>query len=294
VRLLVDGPEERPNKSIRTGPEVQAVSRWTPPTGTLGRICAEAAARCEALRGRRAELERLAETTPAGPSLRAALEGAPAVAVIAEIKRASPSRGAIRLEIDAAAQARAYQEGGAAAISVLTEPLHFAGRPADLTTVRAAVSLPALKKDFHVAPVQLLEARALGASAALLIARAVSPRVLRELVDEATRLGIEPLVEVRDLSELERALEAGASLIGVNNRDLETLVIDSSTVERIVPRVPPTCVAIAESGMREAPDVERAARAGADAVLVGSAFALDADPAAAVRRLTGVGRHPRG
>jgi indole-3-glycerol phosphate synthase len=272
---------------------VQAFLRWTPPGGTLGTICHEAEARAAALEARSDELEREAASAAAGPSLATALRGAE-LKLIAEVKRRSPSKGAIAPALDAPSQARAYLAGGAAAISVLTEPAHFAGSTSDFRAVRAAVDVPALKKDFHVRPIQLVEARALGASAALLIARALSPERLREMTDTARRLALEVLVEVRDESELERALECGATMIGVNNRDLETLVIDPSTAERIIPRIPHALIAVAESGVSTREDVERYACCGADAVLVGSSISAAAAPVEATRALAGVPRRSRG
>jgi indole-3-glycerol phosphate synthase len=210
------------------------------------------------------------------------------VGVIAEVKRKSPSKGAIRLGINAVDQACAYEEGGAAAISVLTEPSYFGGSDDDLVAVSKAVKIPALKKDFHVDIVQLYQARALGASAALLIARALSPEKLGEMLRVAEEIELETIVEVRDERELERALEHGARIVGVNNRNLETLVIDDTTAERIVPQIPASCVAIAESGMSTSNDVLRAAAFGADAVLVGSAISASDDPRAAVASLAGI------
>jgi len=272
---------------------VQAFLRWTPPGGTLGTICHEAEARAEALQRRAAELEEQAARATGGPSLEAALR-ADAVAVIAEVKRRSPSKGSIAPALDAPAQARAYVNGGAAAISVLTEPDHFGGSPSDLVGVLGAVKVPVLKKDFHVRPIQLVEARALGASAALLIARALAPDRLREMMEVARGLGLEVLVEVRDEAELERALECGATMVGVNNRDLETLVIDAATAERLVPRIPADLVAIAESGVATRADVERYAACGADAVLVGSSISASPDPVRATGSLAGVPRRARG
>jgi indole-3-glycerol phosphate synthase len=271
---------------------VQAFLRWTPPGGTLGTICRESEARAARLALRSADLERLARATPAAPSLAAALMGTH-VAVIAEVKRRSPSKGAIAPGLDAVAQARAYAEGGAVAISVLTEPDHFSGSLEDLVAVRAAVGVPALKKDFHVRPIQLVEARGAGASAALLIARALDPDRLREMVEVGRALGLELLIEIREEGELDRALEAGATMIGVNNRDLESLVIDPTTAERLVPRIPSSIVAIAESGMKTRADVERYAACGADAVLVGSSISGAADPSAATRTLAAVPRSRR-
>src|SRR5262249_33561054 len=153
------------------------------------------------------------------------------VQVIAEVKRRSPTKGWINPDLGAAGQARAYAIGGAAAISVLTEPAHFGGTNEDLQAVRAAVQVSVLKQDFHVHPIQLAEARALGASAALLIARALSPDELTRMSDAARELRLEVLVEVRDEDELQRALDAGATVVGINNRNLETLVIDPATSE---------------------------------------------------------------
>jgi indole-3-glycerol phosphate synthase/phosphoribosylanthranilate isomerase len=264
---------------------VQASLHWTTPTGTLGRLIATARERVAALRERRAEL-RIAATAQVRrtPSMVAALRaGRPAI--IAEIKRSSHSKGAINPGIDAAAQARAYAAGGARALSVLTEPSEFGGAPSDLLDAAAACDLPILKKDFHVDPVQMLEARALGASAALLIARALSPDALREMAAAAAEQGIEVLVEVRDEAELARALELDAAMIGVNNRNLETLEIDPLTSARIIPLIPPSRVRIAESGIATPGDVTAALHWGADAVLVGSSISRAADPVAAVRAL---------
>jgi indole-3-glycerol phosphate synthase len=192
--------------------------------------------------------------------------------------------------MDVERQLRAYEAGGAAAISVLTEPQRFGGSNADLTLARGCVKLPLLKKDFHVDVVQILEARALGASAALVIARAVRPDRLKELVQAGRDAGIEILVEVRDERELELALALDAKLIGVNNRNLETLEIDPETSTRLLPLIPGSIVAIAESGVRSMADVVRAASAGADAVLVGSELSKSADPENALRALVDVPR----
>lgn len=271
---------------------MQAFSQWVPPGGTLGRILAEARERVDGLRNRAPELAARAAAAPVPPSMAAALR-APHVAVVAEVKRSSPSKGAIRPGLDAADQARAYERGGARAVSVLTEPRHFGGTAEDLVAVRAAIPLPALRKDFHVDPLQLVEARALGASAALLIARALDPDTLRAMADAAHDLGLEVLVEVRDEWELERAVSTGARMIGVNNRNLETLAIDLEATDRLVPLIPADRIAIAESGFVTPEDVGRASQAGADAVLVGSSISAAADPAAATRALAGVPRRSR-
>jgi indole-3-glycerol phosphate synthase len=272
---------------------VQARTGWTPPGGTLGRIVGEAAARIALLERRGSDLENEAEETLPGPSLERALRG-DTVAVLAEVKRRSPSKGAIAESLDAVAQARAYEAGGASALSILTEPAHFGGSVMDLVAVRAELALPVVKKDFHVAPIQLLEARALGASAALLIVRALSPAQLAAMMTAGRDLGLELLVEVRDEAELERALAAGATMIGVNNRDLETLEIDPATAERLIPLVPRGLIAVAESGVRTAADVERYAACGADAVLVGSSLSASGDPISATRAIAAVPRRARG
>jgi indole-3-glycerol phosphate synthase len=262
---------------------------WTPPSGTLGTILAETRRRVDSLRGRSAELGRLAGALRPPPVFRDALTRDD-VAVIAEIKRRSPSKGAINERIDAGEQARAYEKGGAAAISVLTEPAHFGGSVNDLDTVRSATSIPLLKKDFHVDTVQLLEARAHGASAVLLIARALPPADLARLLRDAERLLLDALVEVRTEDELKSALDAGATLIGVNNRNLETLEMDDAASEKLLPLIPRSAVAVFESGVRSRDDVARASRWGADAVLVGSTLSSAPEPREAVRSLSGVPR----
>lgn len=268
---------------------MQASPAWTPPTGTLGDIVAEASGRATALRPLESELTRSASVVPAAPSFAGALTGS-TIALIAEVKRRSPSKGWIKATISATDQAQAYEAGGAAAISILTEPVHFGGSNEDLIAVRQAVGLPVLKKDFHIDPIQLLEAKALGASAALLIARALSPDALRRMTKFARELPLEVLVEVRDEDELVRAIDAGATVIGINNRNLETLAIDPGTAQRLLGLVPPAIIAVAESGVSGREDVERMARSGADAVLVGSVLSAADDPTAAVRALTNVRR----
>jgi len=210
--------------------------------------------------------------------------------VIAEVKRSSPSKGVINPTLDVPRQVVAYQAGGAAAISVLTEPTRFGGSNEDLSVARSAVRIPILRKDFHVETVQIVEARSIGASAALVIARAVPPARLKELMAAGNDAGIEILVEVRDERELDLALSFGARLIGVNNRNLETLEIDLETSLRLLPLIPRDVVAIAESGVRSATDVEQLARAGADAVLVGTELSTSSDPEAVVRSLIGIQR----
>ncbi len=235
---------------------------------------------------------RVGELPPA-PPLSAALGGG-AVAVIAEVKRRSPSKGSINEGIRAADRARAYEAGGAAAISVLTEPTRFGGTLDDLAHVRAAVKLPILRKDFISTEAQLLEARASGASAALLIARGLASALLADLAARAREIGLEVLVEVRDEAELADAIAIPDAVIGVNARDLETLEVEAEVTARLIPTVPRGRIVVHESGVSDRADVERAASAGADAVLVGSLLSRAADAAEVVRSLTGVSRRPRG
>jgi indole-3-glycerol phosphate synthase len=272
---------------------VQAIPTWAPPSGTLGQIVAEAAARVDELKRRSRDLEAAAERARDTPSMARALRRSD-VAVLAEIKRRSPSRGPIKPDLAPVLQAEEYVAGGAAGISILTEPRHFGGSADDLRVVRGHVSVPLLKKDFHIDPVQLLEARALGASAVLLIARALEPRNLNALFAEARALRLEVVAEVRTEAELDLVLSAGAEIVGVNSRDLETLAVDFAVPERLIPRIPSALVAVVESGVTSRRDVERVAAWGADAVLVGSALSAAADPRAAVAELTGVHRASRG
>jgi indole-3-glycerol phosphate synthase len=279
-----------PNSYVsRRSTEAQALSGWIPPTGTLGELTDEARLRAAALTPRAAELSRSIERLSRPPGFAGVLRGAQ-IAVIAEVKRSSPSKGEINTDLDVEKQVRAYNDGGAAAISILTEPRRFGGSNEDLERARTAVSIPLLKKDFHVEVVQIIEARILGASAALVIARAVPPSRLKELIKAGDDVGIEILVEVRDAGELDLALSLDARLIGVNNRNLETLEIDAETSLRILPLIPRDVVAVAESGVKTVADVIRVAAAGADAVLVGSELSGSPDPKAAVRALTGVAR----
>ena len=273
---------------------MQAPTLWNPPGGTLGRIVDETRERVAALRSRRAAIESAAHAALPAPSFLAALAAGSDVSVVAEVKRRSPSKGAINATINAATRARAYEDGGARAISVLTESAHFGGSPDDLEKIRAVVGIPLLKKDFHIDILQVFEARALGASAILLIARALAPAALGELAAASREAGIEPLIEIRDERELEQALTAGARVVGVNSRNLETLETDPTVCERLIPLIPGDCLTVFESGVRNRSDVETAARVGSTAVLVGSALSTAASPADAVRALTGVPRVPRG
>ncbi len=261
-------------------------------SGTLGAILAETEARLKGRSGERAEWERRAARAKAPPRFAARLAKAE-VAVIAEVKRRSPSAGAIREGADAVTLARSYAEAGASAVSVLTEEARFGGSLEDLMRVAREVALPVLRKDFIIDPLQVYEARAAGASAILLIVRALSAERLSELARLASEIGLDALVEVHGRHELARALAVHPPAVGVNARDLETLAMDAAQAEKLLPAVPQGTVAVAESGLATRADVERAARAGADAVLVGSAAAGAADPGAVIRAMVGVERRGR-
>lgn len=215
------------------------------------------------------------------------------VSLIAEVKRASPSKGPIAPDLVAPEQARAYLEGGAAAVSVLTEPDRFAGSLGDLADV-AALGVPALRKDFVVDPYQIWEARAAGAAAVLLIVAALREDELAALHREAERAGMDVLVEVHDAAEVEVAMAAGATIVGVNARDLRTFELDRDGFGRLRSLLPDGVVAVSESGVRDAADVRRAADEGADAVLVGETLVRAADPRAAAAELVAAGREHLG
>jgi indole-3-glycerol phosphate synthase len=217
---------------------------------------------------------------------------APGVGVIAEVKRASPSKGALAEIADPAELAREYAAGGARCVSVLTENRWFGGSLADLTAVRAAVKCPLLRKDFVVSSYQVHEARAHGADIVLLIVAALDQNTLMGLLERVESLGMTALVEVHTEEEADRALEAGAQVIGVNARDLRTLEVDRSVFERIAPGLPSSVVKIAESGVRGPHDLIRYASAGADAVLVGEGLVTQKSPREAVAELVNAGNHP--
>jgi len=245
------------------------------------------------LRAQARELERRAAAAPEPRPFARALPGRD-VGVIAEVKRRSPSAGAIRADLDPVAHARAYTQGGAVAISVLTDELHFGGSLDDLARVASAVPVPVLRKDFILDELQLYEARAAGASAVLLIVRALASDGLRTLARAARDQGLGVLVEVHSAGELELALGVNPTAVGVNSRDLATFAVDLGRAERLVALVPGGVPVVAESGIATRADVERMAAAGADLVLVGTSVAGTADPEAAVRGLTGVRRQGRG
>jgi indole-3-glycerol phosphate synthase len=228
----------------------------------------------------------LAGAMPPKRDVVAALLGWPADkrAIISEIKRRSPSKGDLALDLDPASLAREYEEAGAFAISVLVEPDFFGGSLADLDAARSATECFVLYKDFVVDPYQLFEARAHGADMALLIAALLGSE-LKHYVELATEAGVEPLVEVHDEAELALALESGAKLVGVNNRNLKTFVTDLAVGERLIPRMPPGVVAVAESGMNTVADLDRLEAAGARAFLIGEALVTSGKPLQKLRKL---------
>lgn len=245
-------------------------------------------------RQRSVTLDRLKDMAGRAPSpvdAMAALKGQD-VAVIAEVKRASPSKGAMAAIADPAALAADYEAGGARVISVLTEPRRFAGSLDDLAAVREAVQVPVLRKDFVVSSYQLWEARAYGADMVLLIVAALEQNALVSLVERALSIGLVPLVEVHTSGELDRAVEAGAKVIGVNARNLATLEVDRGVFARIAPRIPDGIIKIAESGIRGPHDLLAYAAAGANAVLVGESLVTGKDPRSAVADLVTAGSHP--
>jgi indole-3-glycerol phosphate synthase len=240
------------------------------------------------------ELRRAAEAAPPARDFAGALRREGEVAVIPEIKRASPSAGVLDADLDVPCRARAYEQAGAAAISVVTDARFFQGQAGWVRQVRDAVGLPVLRKDFVIAPAQVLESRALGADAVLLIAAALDDTDLTALLALTREVGMEALVEVHDEAQAARAVAAGADAIGINNRDLRTFQVDVGITERLVPLIPEGMLIVSESGVESPRDVRRVGAAGADAVLVGTALMRQANPGPLLRSLAGIpkGRRP--
>lgn len=247
-----------------------------------------------AIRQAAASLDRLKERVQhIGPAIDPMpIFNGPGVSVIAEVKRSSPSKGVLADIADPAALAAEYEAGGAAAISVLTEGRRFGGSLDDLVRVRLAVDIPVLRKDFIVSAYQLFEARAAGADLALLIVAALTDIELVGLIERAQSIGLTPLIEVHNSEEVSRAVNAGARIIGVNARNLQTLEVDLATFARLAPEIPEGIIRIAESGVRGPHDVIDLARAGADVVLVGEALVTGRDPRSGVADLVAAGAHP--
>jgi indole-3-glycerol phosphate synthase len=239
-----------------------------------------------------AELRSAARDLPPTRNFWEALAAPGPIKLIAEVKKASPSKGIIREDFDPVAIARIYEEHGASCISVLTDEPYFQGRLEYLGAIREAVSLPLLRKDFLLDPYQLWEARVAGADAVLLIAECLDDCRLRGLHNQALELGLTPLVEFYDPENLPRVLEAGAKLIGINNRDLRTFVTDLEHTVRLRPRIPEECLVVGESGIYRRTDVERLEQAGVNAILVGESLMASADIGAAVDRLLTSGGSP--
>jgi indole-3-glycerol phosphate synthase len=245
----------------------------------------------EDLARRRKPLSQIHEQMSQAPSAldaHAALLGEQ-MKVIAEVKRSSPSKGELSTIADPASLAEQYQEAGASVISVLTEERRFKGTLADLAAVRARVTIPILRKDFMVDEYQFFEARAYGADVVLLIVAALSKSQLRDFYDVATELGMASLIEVHTADELERALEISPQIVGVNSRNLKTLEVNQEAFADLIPRIPPSLIRVAESGIASRADVEFAQNAGANAILVGEALVTSGDPKLAMRRLLGQG-----
>jgi indole-3-glycerol phosphate synthase len=257
---------------------------------TLARIVNDKRLHVAAARGRRpqAELEHAAKGMEAPRGFARALKAVVAegrYGLIAEIKKASPSKGLIRSDFDPSSLARAYERGGATCLSVLTDEPYFQGKDEFLTQARGTTRLPALRKDFMIDPYQVFEARALGADCILLIMACLDDQLAAELARLAHRLAMDVLVEVHDGDELERALEIDSDLIGVNNRNLKTLAVDLATTEQLAPKVPKDRVLVAESGLGSPADLARMARAGASTFLIGESFMRKPDVETAVRQM---------
>lgn len=232
----------------------------------------------------------IADTTglPPARGFRAALAAVDHLAVISEIKRRSPSKGDLNAGLDPAALAATYERGGASCLSVLTDEEFFGGSIADLRAARAACSLPVVRKDFTVCAHDVVDARLMGADCVLLIAAALAPSHLAELHELATAIGLDVLVEIHDETELGHALEANATLVGVNQRDLVTFEVDHARAVRMAAVIPDQCVKVAESGVRGGDDARSLEAAGYHAVLVGETLVTSDDPAVAIRELIGL------
>ncbi|TRW14316.1 indole-3-glycerol phosphate synthase TrpC [Glacieibacterium frigidum] len=258
-------------------------------TDLLTRICADTRAEVDRRKALRsiADLDRAAAAQSAPRGFRAALDAAPGFALIAEVKKASPSKGVIRADFDPAAHARAYQAGGAACLSVLTDAPYFQGHEDYLVAARAACTLPVLRKDFMLDPWQVAEARAIGADAILIIVAALDDGAMAEIEAAAIERGMDVLVEVHDAAELERALQLKSRLIGVNNRNLRDFSVDFARTYELVGRAPPGCTFVAESGLTGHADLAAMAEHGVRCFLVGETLMRAPDVEAATRELLG-------
>jgi indole-3-glycerol phosphate synthase len=251
----------------------------------LDRILAAHRAAADADTRRLDDLVGRAREVPPPRGFTAALQRTDGLAVIAEVKRRSPSKGDLAPDLVPSVVAKAYEAGGASCLSVLTDAEFFGGSPDDLAEARTAVELPVLRKDFTVCDEDVADARVMGADAVLLIVAALDDTELRRFLELAADLGLDALVETHDEPEVERALRAGATLIGVNQRDLVTFQVDTDRAVRVAAAIPDDVVKVAESGVRDGDDARRLADAGYDAVLVGESLVTSGDPAAGVRAL---------
>jgi indole-3-glycerol phosphate synthase len=287
------GPNKYRNQDTRTLTETQVNSSLQSSDrregrDILARIVETKLEEISLLEGRRRELRDLAENAPTPHSFFDALTRPDTVALIAEVKRRSPGAGEIRPELDPVTLAKEYEEGGASALSVLTDRDYFGGTLEDLAAIRRSVSIPLLRKDFTLSPEQIWEGRGGGADAILLIVRILEGGPLRELRLLAEELGMTALVEVHDAGEMERALASGARVIGINNRDLRTFTTRLETTLDLLVGVPESVVLVSESGIRTREDVEGLGAAGIDAILVGESLLREEKPGARAREFSGV------
>jgi indole-3-glycerol phosphate synthase len=285
--LQTGDPNRNRSKVTRTLPETQGHDALP---GILAEIVRSKRSELQGLRKRAHEIEGALPAAPPVRDFKAALASGSTVALIAECKRRSPGAGAILTGLEPTELTRGYEAAGAAALSVLTDGPFFGGSVEDLALVRAGTSIPILRKDFVLDTLHVLEARACGADAVLLIARILDDATLARLHAEAMGLGMGVLVEVHDAGELERAVRIGAVVVGINNRDLATFTTDLETSLRLLAGLPDHVLVVSESGIRTREDVERLGDAGVDAILVGESLLRADDPAAAARALTGVPR----
>lgn len=267
----------------------------TRPADILERIAAGRRRHVDAMRSRvpgHVLRSRLPSPAPAGRLERALRRGGPdgPIRLLCEVKRASPSKGLLRDGVDPVAMAKLYERGGAAGISLVTEPDHFLGDPEWVNRVRPAVGCPLLMKDFVVDAYQLYDAAARGADAVLLLASLLSEGDLQRWISEARMIGLDCLVEVHDADELTRSLRAGATLVGINNRDLRTFEVDLETSRRLLPLVPPHATAVAESGLSTPGDLQALRATRCDAVLMGEVFMTRPDPEATLAALAAAAR----
>ena len=261
--------------------------------GILSEIVAHKRLELKQLHARMDQVERMIETARPPLDFSGALRRPDSVSLIAECKRRSPGAGDIRPDLEPLRLTRGYEASGASALSVLTDERFFGGSLEDLRTVSRGVGIPVLRKDFTLASEHILEARAAGADAVLLIVRILDDGALRSLITAAHALGMAALVEVHDEHELERALGAGATIVGINNRDLSTFTTDLGTTARLLESLPTSVTVVSESGIRTRADVERLGEIGVDAILVGEALLAATDPSAAAAELSGVPRTER-